>query len=142
VKIKKYRDMMVNKENYIVYNENIPDTMVAELFQRASIVILPYIDGSQSGVIPQAYAFRKPVVVTKVGSLPEIVDEGITGCIVPPRDTKKLAGAIIDLLKDDERRKKMGENGHKKTREDLAWKNIAPKTIEVYKKALSKKRYN
>ena len=139
---KKYRDMMVNKENYIVYNKNIPDTMVAELFQRASIVILPYIDGSQSGVIPQAYAFRKPVVVTKVGSLPEIVDDGITGCIVPPRDTKKLAGAIIDLLKDDERRKKMGENGYKKTREDLAWKNIAPKTIEVYKKALSKKRYN
>jgi glycosyltransferase involved in cell wall biosynthesis len=135
--IEKYEKMMVHKDKFILYNEYIPDNRVNELFQKACIVVLPYIDGSQSGVIPQAYAFRKPVVITDVGSLPENVEEGVTGYIVPPRDSKKLAEAIIDLLTDDEKRNKMGQNAYKKTQEELSWKNIAGKTVEVYKKALS-----
>jgi glycosyltransferase involved in cell wall biosynthesis len=135
----KYRKMMVHPERFTVLDKFIPHKMVAELFQKASLVVLPYIDGSQSGVIPQAYAFKKPVVITDVGSLPENVDHGITGYIVPPRDTKRLAEAIIDLLADDDKRKRMGGNAFKKTQEELAWKNIAPRTVEVYKKALALK---
>jgi glycosyltransferase involved in cell wall biosynthesis len=115
--------------------------MVTKLFQEASLVVLPYIDGSQSGVIPMAYAFSKPVVTTNVGSLPENVDDGITGYIVPPRDSQKLAEAIIDLLINSEKRKKMGMNAFKKTQEELAWKNIATKTLEIYKKALNKHQH-
>jgi glycosyltransferase involved in cell wall biosynthesis len=135
----KYRDMMVNKDRFIVHNEFISHKMVAELFQKAGLIVLPYTDGSQSGVIPQAYAFKKPVVVTDVGSLPEAVEHGKTGYIVPPKDPEKLADAIIDLLTDNEKRKRMGERANKKTQEELAWKNIASNTIEVYKKALSRK---
>ena len=134
----KYRELMVNKERFIVYNEFISHKMVAKLFQKASLIVLPYTDGSQSGVIPQAYAFKKPVVTTNVGSLPENIEHGITGYVVPPRDSKKLAEAIIDLLVNDEKRKRMGENAYKKTKEELAWGNIALKTVEVYKRALSK----
>jgi len=137
---RKYAKMMVHKEKFIIYNQFIPTGMVAELFQRASIVVLPYIEASQSGVVPLAYAFKKPVVVTDVGSIPEVVENGRTGYIVPPEDPKKLAEAIIDLLEDKEKRKKMGENGYKKTEEELSWDSIAVKTIEVYKKALSDRR--
>jgi alpha-maltose-1-phosphate synthase len=136
---KKYEDMMVHKEKFVVYNEFIPNDRVNELFSRASVVVLPYIDGSQSGVIPQAYAFRKPVVITDVGSLPENVDDGLTGLVVPPKNVEKLAEAIIELLTDDIKRKKMGDNAYKKINEELAWKNIAPRTISVYKKALEKR---
>lgn len=135
----KYREMMVNKERFVVLNEYIPDDKVNVLFQKASLVVLPYVDGSQSAVIPQAYVFKKPVVVTDVGSFCENVDQGVTGYIVPPRDPKSLAEAIIDLLMDDEKRKRMGENAYRKIKEELSWKNIAPRTIEVYKKALSVK---
>jgi glycosyltransferase involved in cell wall biosynthesis len=131
-----YRDMMVHKDRFVVYNEFIPDERVNELFSRASVVVLPYTDGSQSGVIPQAYAFKKPVVITEVGSLPENVDDGVTGLIVPPKDSGKLAEAIIDLLLDDEKRKRMGENAYRKVNGELAWKNIAPRTIAVYNEAL------
>lgn len=134
-----YRDKMINKDLYIIHNNHIPNAMVAELFQKASLVVLPYTDASQSGVVPLAYAFKKPVVVTNVGSLPEVVDDGETGYIVPPRDPSKLADAVIDLLKNKEKRKRMGENAFKKTQKELSWKNIAPKTVEVYKKALSLK---
>jgi len=134
---KKYVKMMVHKENFIIHNHIIPNEMVAELFQKASIVVVPYIEASQSGIVPLAYAFKKPVVVTDVGSIPEVVDNGKTGYIVPPKDPEKLAEAIIDLLKDKEKRREMGENGYKKTEEELSWDNIAVKTIEIYKKALS-----
>ena len=134
---RKYQEMMVHKEKFIVHNEYIPNEMVAELFQKASIVVLPYIEASQSGIVPLAYAFKKPVVATDVGSIPEVVDNGKTGYIVPPKDAKKLAEAIIDLLRDKEKRREMGENAYKKTEEELSWDNIAVKTIEVYKKALS-----
>jgi glycosyltransferase involved in cell wall biosynthesis len=132
-----YGDKMINKDKYIIHNNHIPNKMVAELFQKASVVVLPYTDASQSGVVPLAYAFGKPVVVTNVGSLPEAVDDGETGYIVPPRNPEQLAKAVIDLLKDRKKRKRMGENAFRKTQEELAWKNIALKTKEVYEKAIS-----
>ena len=125
--------MMVNKERFECHIGFIPNEEVPELFQRASVVVLPYIDASQSGVVPIAYAFKKPVVVTNVGSIPEVVDDGKTGFIVLPRDEKALADAIIKLLKDEKLRKEMGENAYKKMKEELSWDKIAEKTIEVYK---------
>ena len=133
---KKYEKMMINKDNFIVHNYRIPYKEGAELLQRCSLVTLPYIDASQSGVIPTAYGFKKPVVVTDVGAIPEIVDDGVTGFIVPPRNSEALADAIIKLLKDEKLRKQMGENAYKKLKTDLSWDNIAEKTIEVYKKAI------
>ena len=133
---KKYENMMVNRDNFIVHNYHIPYKEGSELFQRCSVVVLPYIDASQSGVIPPAYAFKKPVVVTDVGALPEIVDDGKTGFIVPPRNPKTLAEAIVKLLKDEKLRKQMGENAYKKLKTDLSWDKIAEKTIKVYKEAI------
>ena len=139
---KLYGDKMINKDKYIIHNSHISNKMVAELFQKASVVVLPYTDASQSGVVPLAYAFGKPVVVTNVGSLPEVVEDGETGYIVPPRDTKKLGDAIIDLLKDKEKRKRMGQKAYKKGEEGLSWGQIALKTMEVYKKAISLRDIN
>lgn len=135
-KFQKYEDMMINKEKFIIYNNHISNRMVAELFQKTSVVVLPYTDASQSGVIPLAYAFKKPVIATNVGSLSEVVDHGITGYLVPPGDKKKLQEAIIDLLKDQDKRKKMGENAYKKAKNELSWEKIALKTVNLYEEAI------
>ncbi|MCJ7646750.1 glycosyltransferase family 4 protein [bacterium] len=132
----KYLRMMAHKEKFVVHNHRIPNDMVAELFQRASLVVVPYIEASQSGIVPLAYAFKKPVVATDVGSIPEVVENGRTGYIVPPKDPEKLAEAIIDLLRNKEKRREMGENAYKKAEDELSWDDIARKTIEIYKKAL------
>ncbi|MCK4351990.1 glycosyltransferase family 4 protein [candidate division WOR-3 bacterium] len=137
---KKYKNIMVNRERFIVVNRYIPNENVAELFQKASLVVLPYIEATQSAIISIAYAFKKPVVVTNVGSLPEYVDDGITGCIVPPRNSDKLAGAIIRLLKNNSARKKIGENGYKKMLKEFSWERIAKKHLEVYKKTIVEHR--
>lgn len=134
---KTYEDMMVNKENFIIHNRYIDYKIGAKLFQKCSLVALPYIEASQSGVVPTAYGFKKPVVVTNVGAIPEIVDDGKTGFIVPPKNPEALAEAIVKLLKDEDLRKSMGENAYKKLKTDLSWDNIAEKTIDVYEEAIN-----
>jgi glycosyltransferase involved in cell wall biosynthesis len=135
----KYRKLIKYARNFEIFNRFISEEKVAGLFQTAKVIVLPYTEGTQSGIIPIAYAFKKPVVVTNVGDIPEVVDDGKTGFIVPPRDEKALADAIIKLLKDDELRKQMGENAYKKMKEELSWDKIAEKTIEVYKEAIKDK---
>lgn len=132
----RYKASLERNDNFILYNQFIPNERVSELFQKASVVVLPYIDGSQTGIIPIAYAFKKPVIVTNVGSIPEVVDDGKTGYIVPPRNEKKLAEAIIDILRDEHKRKQMGENAYKKMKEELSWDKIAEKTITVYEEII------
>jgi len=125
-----------NNETFDVHPYHVSWKEGAELFQKASMVVLPYVETSQSGVIPTAYGFKKPVIVTDVGAMPEIVDEGKTGLIVPPKDPESLAKAIIKLLKNNELRKQMGENAHTKLKKDLSWDKICKKTIKIYKKSL------
>ncbi|MCX9085635.1 MAG: glycosyltransferase family 4 protein [Candidatus Methanoperedens sp.] len=126
----------LESKNVIIYNHYIPDNEVGAFFQKAAVVVLPYIEGTQTGIIPIAYAFKKPVIVTNVGSIPEVVENGKTGFIVPSKDPKALAEAIVKILMDDNLRKKMGENGYRKMMEELSWDKIAEMTIEVYKKIL------
>jgi glycosyltransferase involved in cell wall biosynthesis len=132
----KYKPLIKNRDKFEIHNRFIPDEEVAEFFQKSAVVALPYTDGSQTGIIPIAYSFGKPAVVTDVGSIAEVVDNGKTGFIVPPRNPEALAKAIVKLLKDDKLRQEMGENARKKVGEELSWDNIAKKTIEVYEGAI------
>ena len=124
-----------------VHNAYISDKDVAELFCRASVVVLPYIQMSgQSGIINVAFAFGKPVVATDVCGLNEIIENNITGLLVPPNNSELLAEAIIKLLKNEKLRHEFGNNILKKA-SDLSWNNIAEKHIEVYEQVIADFRY-
>lgn len=137
--LSQYKNLYCEDINYEIQNSFIPDEDVASFFQRASLVVLPYTDASQSGVVPIAYAFKKPVIVTNVGSIPEVVDDGITGLIVPPKDVESLANAIIRLLVDKNLRNEMGENAYHKMKNELSWDSIAIKTVKLYSTSIRKK---
>lgn len=75
-------------------SEYVPNEKVAVYFSAADCVVLPYRSATQSGIVQIAYNFDKPVIVTNVGGLAEVVKEGETGFIVPPNDPTALAEAI------------------------------------------------
>lgn len=133
----KYERLMQHRDHFIVHNYSIPDEMVAQLFQEASVVALPYIEASQSAVLSIAYAFGKPVVATAVGGIPEVVQNGETGYLVPPRDSRSLAKAIVTLLKDPAERARLGRNALAAAQSVLSWSGIAARTLQVYQQAVA-----
>ncbi|UCF06663.1 MAG: glycosyltransferase [bacterium] len=73
---------------------------VESYFMACDLVVLPYVSATQSGIVQISLSFDRPVVVTRVGGLPEVVVEGKTGFIVPPEDSRSLAGAVIRFFEE------------------------------------------
>jgi glycosyltransferase involved in cell wall biosynthesis len=75
--------------------------------------VLPYIGGTQSGLVAEAYMFGKPVIVSASGALAEYVVPGETGWVVPEGDARALADALREALSDPERCRRMGAAGRR-----------------------------
>jgi glycosyltransferase involved in cell wall biosynthesis len=94
--------------NVEVRNRLIDDEEAINLFSRCGLVVLPYIEASQSALIAAAYFLRKPVIVTHTGALPEYVVPGKTGWVIPPNDPQALADTLEKALADPDRLAQMG----------------------------------
>jgi D-inositol-3-phosphate glycosyltransferase len=81
-----------------LFDEYVPNEEVASLFEHADLVVLPYRSASQSGVLPLAARFSKPVVATTAGGLPDALDGA--GKVVPPGDPDALGAAILRALQE------------------------------------------
>jgi glycosyltransferase involved in cell wall biosynthesis len=88
-------DILGIGKNVIIVDKYIPNEEVGLYFSAADVVVLPYISASQSGIIQIAYGFNRPVITTDVGGLPDVVEDGVTGFIVPARNSKALSDSII-----------------------------------------------
>ncbi len=122
-----------------ILNGFIPFEAVAGLFQRSTATVLPYVESSQSGVAAIAYATGTPVIASNIGGLGEMIRHEKDGLLVPPRDVKALAEAIIRLLSDRDLQQQMRMAALARCQEDLNWSNIAAQTVEVYRKAIHMK---
>ena len=83
------------QDKILVKDGYTPDREVERYFAASDLVVLPYETATQSGIVQIAYGFTKPVIVTNVGGLPEVVTDDRTGLIVEPKDVNGLADAII-----------------------------------------------
>jgi glycosyltransferase involved in cell wall biosynthesis len=88
------------EEKIVLVDEYIPNEEVGFYFSAADLVVQPYVSGTGSGVIQIAFGFNKPVIATRVGSLPEVVENGKTGFLVEPESPRELADAIIKFFQD------------------------------------------
>ncbi|MGB2713448.1 MAG: glycosyltransferase [Vicinamibacterales bacterium] len=81
-----------------------------------------------------AMACGKPIVATTAGGIPEVVEDGVTGLLVPPRDADSLAKAIVVLLKDAKKRAKFGAAGLARVRERFSAERMVQDTLRVYQR--------
>jgi glycosyltransferase involved in cell wall biosynthesis len=115
-----------------LHEEFVSRARLHDFFERAQLVVLPYTDATQSGVAAMAMGFGRPVVATRVGSIPEMVRDGETGVLVPPRDAAALADAVGALLTDPVRYARLTASIAAACSTELGWDSIARATTAVY----------
>jgi glycosyltransferase involved in cell wall biosynthesis len=135
--LKKYFPQGYNQQNIEILNDFIPPSEVASIFQRSKIIVLPYIEASQSGVVSLAYGMNKLVVASAIGGLQEVIKPEQDGLLVPPCDVQALADAIIRLLSEPQLQQDLQLAMLKRCQEDLNWQNIAAQTVEIYHQAIA-----
>ena len=109
----------------------VPNEDVSKYFNPADLVVQPYVSATGSGVVQMAFGFCKPVVATAVGSLPEMVEDGKTGFVVPPGDAPAIARAVIRFFKEN-RAGEFSEN-IKKQQYRFSWDHLVDGIEEVSK---------
>lgn len=114
----------------ILYDRFIKEDEVALFFSAADLVVQPYRSATQSGVTQIAYHFEKPMLVTDVGGLSEIVPDGKCGYVVKP-EPGFIAEAIIDYFSNN--RKKQFIEGVKQQKMKFTWDKLIDSILDIYK---------
>ncbi|WP_232423289.1 glycosyltransferase [Mycobacterium sp. 155] len=113
-----------------LHTEYVPVEEVSAYFARARCVVLPYKRSSQSGVAHLAHTFARPVVATRVGDIPTVVVEGISGLLVAPDDADALADALVRLLTQPDLAQRLGESGARALTAEASWDEVASRLRE------------
>ena len=96
-----------------VINDLVGDDMASDLFKGCAAVILPYLDATQSAIIPSAYFYRKPVITTKTGALEEYVEDGVTGHTIASGDIAALRNALFTIAVNKKSQQERGDAGRR-----------------------------
>lgn len=125
-------DSVIFDTRYIPFHE------IGPLMELARVVVYPYRNSTQSAALQMAYAFGRPVIATRVGGLPEVVEEGRSGFIVSPRAPEELAAALAKVVDNPQLAAEMGAYAFFLSETRHAWLPIAGQIMEVYKTLLDR----
>jgi phosphatidylinositol alpha-mannosyltransferase len=115
---------------------SIPQRDLFALYAGADLVVVPSVwPEPLSRVLLEAMQLGRPIVATRVGGTPEAVEQGVTGLLVERGDAAALAGAIVELLRDPERRVKMGAAARERAREVFREDCIVDALLDAYRAA-------
>lgn len=119
-------DKLGIKDRLILRTDFIANDEVKYYFSATDLIVQPYKTATQSGISQIAYHFEKPMVVTNVGGLPEIVDNGKTGYVVN-RDPKEIADAILNYFEGD--RIENFEEAVREKKKEFSWENFVKEVL-------------
>jgi glycosyltransferase involved in cell wall biosynthesis len=105
---------------------------VIGMLKSVDLVVMSSVTEGLGSVILEAMACRRAVVGTRAGGIPEVIEDGVTGLLVPPRDESALAHALATLLPDVTRRKAMGEAGRRRVESEFSLDALVRRTLAVY----------
>lgn len=108
---------------------------VPAVYAEHDIFVFPSMFESMSLVVPEAMASGMPIVTTRACGMQDIIEDGVTGFLVAPRDSATLADRLAHLLDDPSLCAKLGQGAQQKARE-ITWRQIARQTAAVYEKLL------
>ncbi|MEK6949729.1 MAG: glycosyltransferase family 4 protein [Nanoarchaeota archaeon] len=138
-KLELEKEISENKaENYVEFLGSLPASDVAKYHNYADIFILPSL-ANKTGTealglaLMEAMSSGCAVIGTNVGGIPSLIKNGYNGILVPQKDSKELAGAIIAFLKNRKKAEIMGQNASNFIRRNYSWDKIGKEFIDIYK---------
>ena len=114
----------------------VPHDELQQLYARAAVVACPSRREGFGVACLEAMAHGRPVVATRVGGLLDLVVDGETGIVVPPRDPAALRSALERLLADPDLRRKLGSAGRERARTHFSWERVTDATLAAYAEAI------
>lgn len=137
-----YRKRLENQVKQLNLDENVIFTGnrkdIPEILAGIDLFVLSSVSEGFGRAVAEAMACAKTVVATKVGGLSEVVEDGITGRLVSPKDSTALAEAIIELLKDKKKAENMGIAGRKRVEKLFSIERNVKSIEELYEKILTR----
>jgi alpha-maltose-1-phosphate synthase len=125
-------DLQASRSGVIWIPEMLPKPDVIQLLTHALLFACPSVYEPLGIVNLEAMACATAVVASRVGGIPEVVDGGVTGLLVPPDDPASLADAMNLLLRDPGRADAMGRAGRERAVNEFSWDSVAAQTAELY----------
>jgi len=122
----------------VSYCTNISWNEAMKILKSSSILVVPSRMESIPWVIKEAFYLRIPVISTKVGGVPEIVENNVTGILVPPNDPDSLLNAINSLLNDKTFAKKLSDNAYEQCIKEMTYDALLPKYVDFYENLIGK----
>jgi len=123
-------------DNCVLRIHFIPDTEVAHYYGAADVVVLPYRRIYQSGVLLMAMSYGKPVVVSDIEGMTEVVADGVNGYVFPSGDSRALANKLIVVMSDPQEARRLGERALSYVREHHDWDEVGRATADCYRSVL------
>ena len=122
----------------VVFRGKIPPDELQASYARAAVCVLPSVldaRGDTEGlgvVLLEAMNHGTPVIASRVGGIPDIVEDGVSGLLVPPGDAEALAAAVRRLRDDPALARGLGEAGRRRLREQFGWQAIVQRWLDLY----------
>jgi glycosyltransferase involved in cell wall biosynthesis len=131
-----WRDLVsgVGDADRLIWLGHITPNELAEWYRRASVFVMPSYYETFGISCLEAMAHWLPVVASRVGGLPEVVDEGCTGMLVPPGEPNALAQAISEMLKNADLRGRMGVAGRLRVGRQFTPGTVVAEMLNVYRR--------
>jgi len=131
-------------DNHIRFWGEVPNDQLPDYYAAADLFVGPSVEAAsgdtegQGVVFIEAFAAGLCVIATRVGGIPEVVNDGQTGNLVPPRSPTELAAAIQRLLSDNTLREQLARNARETASRRYAWPRIAAEFADLYRQVISK----
>ncbi|NWF57500.1 MAG: glycosyltransferase, partial [Syntrophaceae bacterium] len=110
---------------------------LAGIFSAMDFLVLPSLSEGLPNVVLEAFAASKPVVASNVGGVPEVVEEGVSGYLVPPARPEPLARAILRMLSDPGKIESMGAAGYERVRREFTFESQTEKLESIYSQVIN-----
>lgn len=138
---KNYYKYLLNldKNNKASFNFNATDINLLNDYNSSLVTVLPSRSETLSLVVLESMACGTPVICSNVGGMPEIVEDGKTGFLVPPEDIKSLREKIQYFLDNPKESNRMGKNAYNKVLKDFTWDSVAKRCLSGYDEIIHNK---